>query len=99
VKIIADENVYDPMVDFLIRKGHDVLNTRRTALAGASDEEVFQRAVRDQRVIVVKLYRLKADDATALFALRFSALDERTIHGRLIIMTRDTVRVRTPRHA
>ena len=121
MNILANENLYDPIVHFLIREGHDVLDTKRTALAGAPDDEVFQRAIRDQRVIVtmdkdftrmlrfppdrcggiivVKLYRLKVDDATALFARRFRALDEHSIRGKLIILTRDTVRIRTPRRA
>lgn len=120
MNILANENLYDPIVHFLIREGHDVLDTKRTALAGAPDEEVFQRAIRDQRVIVtmdkdftrmlrfppdrcggiivVKLYRLKVDDATALFARQFRALGEQAIRGKLIILTRDAVRIRTPRH-
>lgn len=52
MKILANENVYDPIVEYLRSEGHSVFDTKRTELAGAPDDEVFARAVRDHLVIV-----------------------------------------------
>ena len=52
MKILADENVCDPIVEYLRTAGHSVFDTKRTELAGAPDDEVFARAVKDRLVIV-----------------------------------------------
>jgi len=52
VRILANENLYDPIVEYLRAAGHSVLDTKRTELAGASDIAVYDRAVREGLVIV-----------------------------------------------
>jgi len=52
VRILANENLYDPIVEYLRTAGHSVFDTKRTELAGAPDDAVFERAVREQLVVV-----------------------------------------------
>ncbi|MDA8241975.1 MAG: DUF5615 family PIN-like protein [Nitrospiraceae bacterium] len=52
MKIIADENVFEPIIDYLRSLGHNVLSIRDAGLSGISDDEVYQRACREARVIV-----------------------------------------------
>jgi len=116
VRILANENLYDPIVEYLRAAGHTVFDTKRTELAGAPDEAVFERAVREQLVIVTmdkdftrslrfppakcggivvaKLYRMTVAEATATFQRHFQPLSEDQIRDRLVIVTRDGVRVR-----
>lgn len=116
MRILANENLYDPIVEYLRTAGHSVFDTKRTELAGAPDEEVYERAVKEQLVvvtmdkdftrslrfppakcggiIVAKLYRMTVAQATAEFRRRFHSLSEDQIRGRLVIITRDGVRIR-----
>jgi predicted nuclease of predicted toxin-antitoxin system len=116
VRILANENLYDPIVEYLRTAGHSVFDTKRTELAGAPDEAVYERAVKEQLVvvtmdkdftrslrfppakcggiIVAKLYRMTVAQATAEFRRHFQSLSEDRIRGRLIIITRDGVRIR-----
>lgn len=52
MKFIADENVLDGMVEFLRSKGHQVVNVKRTALAGSTDDEIYEIAVKENNVIL-----------------------------------------------
>jgi len=52
VNILANENLFEPMVEVLRACGHSVLDFKRSALAGAPDEDVYERAVRERLVIV-----------------------------------------------
>ncbi|MEO0080806.1 MAG: DUF5615 family PIN-like protein [candidate division WOR-3 bacterium] len=116
MRILAKENLYDPIVEYLRNAGHEVFDTKRTGLAGARDEAVYERAVKEQLVIVtmdkdftrslrfppakcggiivVKLYRMTVDQATAAFRRHFEALSEEQVRGRLVIVTRDGIRIR-----
>jgi predicted nuclease of predicted toxin-antitoxin system len=51
MRILANENVADETVDALRRLGHDVAWIA-TDTAGASDREVLQRAVNEDRIVV-----------------------------------------------
>ena len=116
MRILANENLYDPIVEYLRTAGHSVFDTKRTELAGAPDDAVFERAVRERLVVVTmdkdftgslrfppakcggivvaKLYQMTVAQATETFQLRFQPLSEDQIRGRLVIITRDGVRIR-----
>jgi predicted nuclease of predicted toxin-antitoxin system len=51
VKILADENVDEPIVAWLRSSGHDVI-TMRDVAPGASDEDVVRLAEREHAIIV-----------------------------------------------
>ena len=50
LRILANEDVLGDAVAELQRRGHDVLWVR-TAMPGATDEAVLERAVREQRLL------------------------------------------------
>jgi len=52
MKMFANENLFEPIIDFLKSLGHDVLSIRDSGLSGISDDEVYQRACREKLVIV-----------------------------------------------
>jgi hypothetical protein len=46
MKIFANENLFDPIIEYLKSLGHDVLSIRESGLSGISDDEVYQHAKR-----------------------------------------------------
>lgn len=48
-------------------------------------------------IIVVKIYRLSVNETTKVFSRYFKELDEEKIAGKLVIITQDGIRVRSPR--
>lgn len=44
VKVLADENIFPAIVDFLRQKGLDVVSVQEKGLTGATDDEVFEIA-------------------------------------------------------
>ena len=47
MKILADENLYEPIIDCLNSTGHEVLSIRGLGLSGISDDEVYQLACKE----------------------------------------------------
>jgi len=52
MKMFANENLFEPIIDYLKSLGHDVLSIRDAGLSGISDDDVYQRACKEQRVII-----------------------------------------------
>ncbi len=52
MKMFANENLFEPIIDYLKGLGHDVLSIRDSGLSGISDNVVYQRACRDDMVII-----------------------------------------------
>ena len=52
MKLFANENLFEPIIDYLRSLGHDVLSIRDSGLSGISDDEVYQRACKEKRVII-----------------------------------------------
>ena len=52
MRILADENVFAPMIDFLKVQGHDVIEVRNWPLSGATDDEIYALAVKDALVLL-----------------------------------------------
>ena len=50
--VLADANVFVPMVEELRRMGHDVLDIKEQDLERLSDQEIFQLAQNQGRVLV-----------------------------------------------
>ncbi|GMT48079.1 MAG: hypothetical protein IEMM0007_1645 [bacterium] len=50
--MFADENLFEPIIDYLKGLGHDVLSIRDSGLSGIPDDEVYQLACKDTRVII-----------------------------------------------
>jgi predicted nuclease of predicted toxin-antitoxin system len=52
MKIFANENLFEPIIEFLKNLGHDVLSIKDAGLSGISDDEVYQLACKEKRVII-----------------------------------------------
>jgi predicted nuclease of predicted toxin-antitoxin system len=50
--LIADANVFVPMVDGLRNMGHDVFDVKEQGLENLSDPEIFRLAQKEQRILV-----------------------------------------------
>ena len=76
MRIQADENIDSALIDWLRGQGHDVLSVRETA-RGASDHEVLDKAVQEDRVLLTAdkdfgslVYR-QGSPAAGVILLRF----------------------------
>ncbi|MFV1951849.1 MAG: DUF5615 family PIN-like protein [Nitrospinota bacterium] len=52
MKFFANENLFEPIIDYLRGLGYDLLSIRDSGLSGISDDEVYQLACKDKRVII-----------------------------------------------
>jgi predicted nuclease of predicted toxin-antitoxin system len=52
MKIFANENLFEPIIDYLKSTGVDVLSIRDSGLSGISDDEVYEKACRESMVII-----------------------------------------------
>jgi predicted nuclease of predicted toxin-antitoxin system len=57
LRFLFDEHVNKPACDALRERGIDVSHVLDIGLGGASDAEVFARAVREGRIVVTRNYR------------------------------------------
>jgi predicted nuclease of predicted toxin-antitoxin system len=52
MKFFANENLFEPIIGYLRDLGSDILSTRDAGLSGISDDEVYQLACHEERVII-----------------------------------------------
>jgi predicted nuclease of predicted toxin-antitoxin system len=52
MKFFANENIFEPIIDYLRNVGKDILSIREAGLSGISDNEVYQLACKEERVII-----------------------------------------------
>jgi len=52
MKFFANENLFEPIIDYLRDLGSDILSARDAGLSGISDNEVYQLACNEERVII-----------------------------------------------
>lgn len=52
MKFFANENLFEPIIDYLRGLGSDILSARDAGLSGISDDEVYQSACNEERVII-----------------------------------------------
>lgn len=52
MKIFANENLFEPIIDYLRSRGNDVLSIRDSGLSGISDDEVYEKACKENLVII-----------------------------------------------
>ncbi len=51
MKIFANENLFEPIINYLRKTGHDVLGVRE-GFSGISDDEIYRRACKEKMVII-----------------------------------------------
>jgi predicted nuclease of predicted toxin-antitoxin system len=52
LKFLGDENLFDPIIDYLKSTGHDVFSVRDNGLSGISDEEIYKMACEKKYIII-----------------------------------------------
>ena len=52
MKILADENLFEPIIEYLRSKGHEVVSAKSSELSGSSDDELYRKAVAEELTIV-----------------------------------------------
>jgi predicted nuclease of predicted toxin-antitoxin system len=52
VKIFANENLFEPIIDYLRSLGNEVLSIRDSGLSGISDDEVYAKARKENMVVI-----------------------------------------------
>jgi predicted nuclease of predicted toxin-antitoxin system len=51
-RLLTDENIAAEVVEFLRTEGFKVLDVKEAGLIGSTDEELLQRSVREQSVVI-----------------------------------------------
>ena len=76
MRICADENLFEPIIDYLRSLGHDVLSIRDAGLSGISDDEVYQHACNENRVIITmdkdfsRMFRFQPDKCGGIIVVK-----------------------------
>lgn len=52
MNFIADENLFEPVINYLKTLGHSVFSIRDENLSGISDDEIYQIACKEKRIII-----------------------------------------------
>lgn len=52
MKILADENVFEPIIGLLKTQGHQIISVRECGLSGISDKLIYEKAVAEGLVIL-----------------------------------------------
>ena len=51
MKLFANENLFEPIINYLRKTGHDVLSVRED-FSGISDDDVYKKACKEKMVII-----------------------------------------------
>jgi len=52
MNIIANENVFEPIIESLRSEGHNVISVRESSLSGVADDRIYEKAVKDNLIIL-----------------------------------------------
>lgn len=52
MKMLADENLYEPIIVYLREIGNEVISIRNSQLSGVSDDTVYKKACEEKLVII-----------------------------------------------
>jgi len=52
MRLLADENLLEPIIDHLRSQGQDVFSIRDAGLCGISDDNVYRKACEENRIII-----------------------------------------------
>lgn len=101
MKIFANENLFEPIIDYLRSLGNDVLSVRDSGLSGISDDEVYEKACKEKIVIITmdkdftRIFRFPpVDEILTIFKKYYQALKAEDIKGIRIIITPKGIRIR-----
>ena len=94
-KLLIDNNLSPKIAQALRRSGYDVLHVREYGMQRASDQEIFERALKEERFIVSAdtdfgflLARWNQEKPSLVLFRNFSNLAEHQTRALVIIMER-----------
>ena len=76
MKIFANENLFEPVIEFLRSLDHDVISVSDAGLSGISDDEVYRIACEEKRVIITmdkdftRLFRFPPEKCGGLIVVK-----------------------------
>ncbi len=88
MKIFANENLFEPIIDYLRGLGHNVFSIRDAGLSGISDDEVYQRACKEKRIIITmdkdfsRMFRFPPENCGGIIVVK---IYKRTVNETLSI--------------
>ncbi|MFA4918776.1 MAG: DUF5615 family PIN-like protein [Thermodesulfovibrionales bacterium] len=88
MKMFANENLFEPIIDYLKAIGNDMLSIRDSGLSGISDDEVYQRACADKRVIITmdkdfsRMFRFPPENCGGIIVVK---IYKRTVDETLLL--------------
>jgi predicted nuclease of predicted toxin-antitoxin system len=74
--MFANENLFEPIIDYLKGLSHEVLSIRDSGLSGISDDAVYQQACRDNMVIITmdkdfsKIFRFPPEKCGGIIVIK-----------------------------
>jgi hypothetical protein len=106
MKILADENVERPIVEYLRDRGHDVLYAAE-AFASTPDPEILSRALSEQRIILTNdldfgelifhrkmgVQGMVLEDKRRVFESQWPLAEPNAI-GHFVVITNRSIRIR-----
>ena len=117
MRILCDQNIMAETVEYIRSLEHDVVSTRETGLASATDEEILRVAVNQDRILLtynadfsdirifpvgthtgiirLRLQEQTAEDLHPVLSNLFRQLAGKDIAGKLITVTKTTIRIRS----
>lgn len=76
MKLFVNENLFEPIIDYLRSLGNDVLSIRDSGLSGISDDEVYEKACKEKMVIVsmdkdfTKIFRFPPENCGGIVVVK-----------------------------
>lgn len=76
MKLIADENLLQSIIEYLQNLGHDVLSIRDAGLCGMTDDDVYRQACRENRIIITmdkdftRVFRFPPEDCGGVIVVK-----------------------------
>lgn len=76
MRMFANENLFEPIIDYIRNLGNDVLSVRDAGLSGIFDDEVYQRACKEKRIIITmdkdfsRLFRFQPDKCGGIIVVK-----------------------------
>jgi uncharacterized protein with PIN domain len=87
VKVLVDENIPRRTVNWLIERGHDVKDVRRTPQQGLDDAQLWELAQREKRLLISTdrwFLRYRNTSHSGVLVVLLSQPERLRIHGKII---------------
>ncbi len=93
--IIADENIFDVIIEALENEGYDVLSIKNSSFRGISDYDISSLSINPPRIIITEdkdfgdIVFLENKQVTGVILLRYKAFERPEIIKELILYLKE----------